>query len=234
MITCLEFRRRVGSEPFVSDAGIEAHRSDCAACARHRDELRSMDGLIKRALAVELPLPAISANALTATAAVSAAPLASRRRMFAIAASLVVGVAVGLVLLVSAPRASIAREVFDHVMHEHGAMDVATPLSPAELADVLGQDGMRIRPEVGDVTYAARCPFDGHVVPHLVVRMPEGPVTVLMLWHREIGKPMRIEEQGYEGVVLPAPKGSIAIVGKEVTDLDGVAKKVFDAVDWGG
>ena len=36
-------------------------------------------------------------------------------------------------------------------------------------------------PGVGDVTFAARCVFDGHVVPHLVVRTPDGPVTVLML-----------------------------------------------------
>jgi hypothetical protein len=234
MITCLEFRRRVGAEPFASDAEIEAHRRECAACARHQDELRSMDGLIRRALVVELPVTTMSAKALTAAAAVSAAPLASRRRLFAIAASLVAGVAVGLVLLVSAPRASIAREVFDHVMHEHGAMATTAPLPPAELAEVLGPDGVRLRSGVGDVTYAARCHFDGHVVPHLVVRTPEGPVAVLMLRHREIGKPMRIEDQGYEGVVLPAPKGSIAIVGKEMPDLDGVAKKVFDAVDWGG
>jgi Protein of unknown function (DUF3379) len=230
MMTCLEFRRRVGAEPFASDAGIEAHRSGCPACARHQDELRSMDDLIKRALAVELPRSVISGKVLTA------APVKTgnaRRRLFAIAASLVAGVTVGIVLLVSAPRASIAREVFDHVMHEQHTMAVTTPMAPTELAEVLDPDGTRIRPDVGDVTFAARCPFDGHVVPHLVVRTPDGAVTVLMLRHREISKRMRIAEQGFEGVVLPAPRGSIAIVGKGVADIDGVAKKVFDAVDWG-
>jgi hypothetical protein len=43
---------------------------------------------------------------------------------------------------------------------------------------------------------------------------------------------VRISEQGYEGVVMPAPVGSIAIVGQGVADLDGVARKVFDAVHW--
>ena len=233
MMTCLEFRRRVGAEPFASDAGIEAHRGSCPACARYQDELRSMDGLIKRSLAVELPRPVTSANALTAAPATPMRPGIARRRLFAIAASLIAGVTVGFVLLVSAPRASIAREVFDHVMHEQGTMAATTPMASAELAEVLDPDGTRIRPDVGDVTFAARCPFDGHVVPHLVVRTPDGAVTVLMLRHREISKRMRIEEQGFEGVVLPAPKGSIAIVGKDVADIDGVAKKVFDAVDWG-
>jgi len=54
-----------------------------------------------------------------------------------------------------------------------------------------------------------------------------------MLRHRTISGPMHINEQGYEGIVLPAPRGSIAIVGRNIADLDGVAHKVFDAVDWG-
>ena len=55
MMTCLEFRRRVGAEPFASDPDIEAHRRECAACARHQDDLRAMDGVIRRALAVNPP-----------------------------------------------------------------------------------------------------------------------------------------------------------------------------------
>jgi len=40
MIDCLEFRRRAGAEPFAVDAEVESHRRECAACARHLDELR--------------------------------------------------------------------------------------------------------------------------------------------------------------------------------------------------
>ena len=59
-------------------------------------------------------------------------------------------------------------------------------------------------------------------MPHLVVRTSQGPVTVLMLRHREIGKAMRFSEQGYAGIVMPAPKGSIAVVGEGTyTDLAG-------------
>jgi hypothetical protein len=44
---------------------------------------------------------------------------------------------------------------------------------------------------------------------------------------------MRIDEQGYQGVVMPAPRGSIAIVGQGIANLEGVAQQVYDAVDWG-
>jgi uncharacterized protein DUF3379 len=229
MMNCLDFRRRIGAEPFASDEEISAHRRDCAACARHQDELQAMDGLIARALAVEAACIGKAKQAEPFRP-----PASARRRLLAIAASLVVGLSVGFVLLVSVPRTSVAREVIDHILHEPGSTAATTPLGPGELAGVLDPDGTRLRPGIGDVTFAARCQFDGHVVPHLVVRTPEGPVTVLMLRHRTIGEPIRIDEQGYNGVVLPAPRGSIAIVGQGIANPDGVAKKVFDAVDWDG
>lgn len=226
MMNCLEFRRQIGAEPAASGGDIDAHRRDCAACARHQDELRALDALIARALAVD---PA----RIRRPAAGSGSVPAARRRYLAIAASIVAGLSVGLVLLVSAPRASIAREVVDHIVHEPGTMNLIEPVSAGALAGVLDPEGTRLRPGLGDVTFAARCVHDGHVVPHLVVRMPEGAVTVLLLRHREIDEPVQFAEQGLEGVVLPAPRGSIAVVGQGVKDLDGIAQKVFEAVDWG-
>ena len=224
MTTCLEFRRRVGAEPFANGAGIEAHRRECAACARHQDELRAMDAVIRRALDVRLA-PRGDAAPLPARA--------QRTRFLAIAASLVAGVAAALVVLVAAPRAAIAREVVAHVQHEPGATGPGAPLSAAAVEAVLGPAGMRLGTGAGAVSFAARCVFDGRVVPHLVVRTPEGPVTVLVLSHRTVSRPVRFDEQGYAGVVLPAPRGSIAVVGQGVPDLDAIARQVFEAVDFG-
>lgn len=226
MMNCLEFRRQAGAEPAAGGPEFDAHRRECAACARYQDELRAMDTLIGRALAVDparIRRPAAGAGGVPAT----------RRRYLAIAASLVAGLSVGLVLLVSAPRASLAREVVDHIMHEPGTMNLLVPIAPVALAGVLDPEGTRLRPGIGEVTFAARCVHQGHVVPHLVVRMPEGAVTVLLLRHREIDEPAQISERGLEGVVLPAPRGSIAIVGQGLKDPAGIAQKVFEAVDWG-
>lgn len=226
MMNCLEFRRQAGAEPAAGGPEFDAHRRECAACARHQDELRALDALIARALAVDaarIRRPAAGAGGVPAT----------RRRYLAIAASIVVGLSVGLVLLVGAPRASIAREVVDHVVHEPGTMNLLVPVAAGALAGVLDPEGTRLRPGIGEVTFASRCVHQGHVVPHLVVRMPEGAVTVLLLRHREIDEPVQIAEQGLEGVVLPAPRGSIAIVGRGLKDPAGIAQKVFEAVDWG-
>lgn len=224
MTTCLEFRRRVGAEPFAADAAIEAHRRECAACARHQDELRAMDAEIRRALEVNPPPRG------------EAAPVpkgAARSRFLAVAASLVMGIAVAILVLVAAPRAAIAREVVAHVQHEPGAMQAAGSLTPEAIDAVLGPAGIRLESGAGTVSFAARCVVDGRVVPHLVVQTPQGPATVMVLSHRTVRRAMHFDEQGYSGVVLPAPRGSIAVVGQGVSDLDAIARQVFDAVDFG-
>jgi len=221
MTTCLEFRRRVGAEPFADEPEIEAHRRECAACARHQDELRAMDDVIRRALAVSLPTHAAASRRRW------------RPRLFAIAASLVAGIALGLAVFVAAPRAAIAREVVAHIGHEPDSLTALQPLQAGALDDVLAPEGLRLRPDAADVTYAMRCPFDGHVVPHLVVRRPEGPVTVLLLAHRTVRMPIRFREQGFEGVIRAAPRGAIAIVGGDAADLDAISQQVIDAIDWG-
>lgn len=224
MTTCLEFRRRAGAEPAAADPDLEAHRRGCSACARYQDELRAMDGVIRRALEVNLSPRERAAGATTPR---------RRTRYFAIAASLAAGAAVALFALVAVPRAAIAREVVAHIGHEPDSLTTAQRLEPDALDEVLSPDGLRLRPGAADVTYAMRCPFDGHVVPHLVVQRPEGPVTVLVLAHRTVRMPIRFQEQGFEGVIRPAPRGAIAIVGGGVADLDAVAQQVIDAIDWG-
>jgi hypothetical protein len=226
-MNCLEFRRRVGAEPSASDADIGVHRAGCPACARYQDELRDMDVQIARALAVD------ATHIRKSGAALAPADITARRpRWLALAASIAIGLSVGLALWISSPRPSLAREVFDHVAHEPEALAATFPVAPELLASVLDPYGTRLRPGSGDVTYAKRCIFEWRVVPHLVVQTPQGPVTVLLLRHRNVSGLVRLAEQGYTGVVLPAPRGSIAIVGQQ-KDLDGIARQVFEAVDWG-
>ena len=224
MTTCLEFRRRVGAEPAAADPELEAHRRACSACARNQDELRAMDDVIRRALEVNIrPQERIGGGATSAR----------RTRYFAIAASLAAVAAVALFAMVSVPRAAIARDVVAHVGHEPESLTSVQLLGKDALDEVLSPEGLRLRPGAADATYAMRCPLDGHVVPHLVVQRPEGPVTVLVLAHRTVRMPIRFQDQGFEGVIRPAPRGAIAVVGGDPADLDAIARQVIDAIDWG-
>ena len=81
-----------------------------------QDELRAMDALIGRALAVDATRIRKAGTTLA-----SAGIIARRPRWLALAASVLIGVSVGVALWVAAPRPSLAREVIGHVLHEPDA-----------------------------------------------------------------------------------------------------------------
>jgi hypothetical protein len=154
------------------------------------------------------------------------------RRWLAMAASLVAGVLVATTLWLSYPGPTLAAEVIGHVVSDPGALMAAQPLPEQAVTEVLQPSHVRLRSGMGSVTFAMRCEFEGHVVPHLVVQTDRGPVTVLLLLHRSVRAATRIEEGGYAAIVLPAPRGSIAIVGRDVAGIDAIAQQVFDSIDW--
>ncbi len=220
-MNCLEFRRRVGAEPGLDGPEWAAHREACPACARYQQELQDMDRLLGRAMRVEV------------ADRKEAVPMRGQSsRWWAMAASLVAGVTVAAMLWVSWPEPSLAAEVFDHAAHEPQAWSATGAMAGDDVAAVLDASGAALRPGAGTVTFARRCFFDRHWVPHLVVQTGAGPVTVFLLGHREVPGETRLEGDGYEAIVLPAPRGSIAVVGRDVPDLEAVARQVFASVEW--
>ena len=227
-MNCLEFRRTIGAEPGLEAPALVAHREVCPACARFQREMQDMDRLLGRAMRV--PLDKGSDPSMSPRRDKEGSD--PRSRWWAMAASLVAGVIVAAALWVSWPEPSLASEVFDHAAHEPEAWIRTGQVAGPEVAKVLDASGARLRPEAGTVTYARRCFVDGHWVPHLVVQTEAGPVTVFLLGHREVSGETRLEGEGYEAIVLPAPRGSIAVVGREVPGLDAVARQVFASVEW--
>lgn len=228
-MNCLEFRRYVGAEPSSTEATVAAHRDECPACARYQAEMQAMDRLLGKAMLVDLRPPRV-ADEGPGPAALRAP--SSSRRWLAMAASLVAGVLVAATLWVSYPAPTLADEVIGHAAHEPMSWAAAQPLTPEAVADVLDRSGARLRPGAVTVTFAKRCLFEGHWVPHLVVQTEAGPVTVFLLGHRSVEAATRIEEEGYAAMVLPAPRGSIAVVGHNVSGIDAIARQVLEEVEW--
>jgi hypothetical protein len=176
-----------------------------------------MDRIVSAALRVDFP-------AVRPTARISPRPL------WAIAASLLV-VLVGALAWLLNPRDTFAAQVIDHVNGEaFSLVRTAQPADAAELEEVLARAGIRLKPDQMLVSYAVRCKFRGHVVPHLVVQTEHGPVTVLVLANETV-KSKRIDEDGFEGVVVPAPRGSLVVLGQD-GDVQPVAATVLNALDY--
>jgi hypothetical protein len=143
-------------------------------------------------------------------------------------------------LWISVPGPSLAADVVTHMAGEPDAWrrtDVPVP-SP-ELQDVLRDSHLRLAAGAGMVSYAASCAFRGHRVPHLVIQTASGPVTVMVLVHEPAAKPVRFDEGGYLGVIVPVPgHGSLAVLTRDAaTDskaIEQIAARVLDSIVWTG
>jgi len=225
---CLQFRRAAGADPQHLDGAARDHAEACPACAEHLVELRSLDARILAALEVPVPRAAAAAGG-TSIAVVGL----DRRRWLALAASIVAGVLVGTLLWVGGPQDSLARDLVEHLGHEPEALVVTDrPMDAARLDEVLERGGIRLRPEIGTVSYANTCLFRGRRVPHLVVQTGDGPVTVMVLRHERPARSVRFDEGGHSGQIVPVGPGSIAVIGGAEADLAQVTSTVTEAVEW--
>jgi hypothetical protein len=220
-MNCLEFRRIVGSQPHLDSTEVREHAAACESCTRYLLELRRMDQLIYRALTIDVDAPKRSRH-------VSA-------RYWRLAASVVVAVVLGAFLWSALPRASLAEQLAAHAQGEASALvRTADRIEPSDLAAVFKRSGVRLRPDEIAVSYAMSCWFRGHFVPHLVVQTDRGPVTVLVLPHERtvVGTQLQhFEDGGFKGVIVPAPQGVLAVLGRDAP-VEEAAAQVLLALDY--
>jgi anti-sigma factor RsiW len=214
---CAHARIAIGGEPQALAPDVTAHLTTCPACRLFHAETLALDGRLRAAL--ELPLSEFR----------KAAPVPARR--FALAASVALAMLLGASFWLFRPQSALADEVIDHVRHESGSWSAHEVLSASELADVLAQAGVTFDTSM-PVVYAMACPFHGRRVPHLVVQTATGPMTVMLLAHEKVSARREFSEGGFQGILLPAGEGSIAVLMQNGKVPDVVATQVLSGVRW--
>jgi hypothetical protein len=219
-VTCDEARLLVGAEPGFTGVGLEEHLQNCPACSHFRAEMRTLDARIRRAL--ERPPELAHARGRPAP-----------WRPWALAASVVVAMLAVGALWVLRPSDSLARDVVAHVQDEPESWLAARQIDAQGIGSALQRSGVELNITSDKVTYAQSCWFRGHYVPHLVVQTARGPATVLILRHEQVDARRTFHEAGMSGVIVPAGKGSIAVLSKDGGGgLDDLAAQMQRNVRW--
>ncbi len=233
MMDCAEYRRALLADPHDQHPDLVRHLQSCGECPAYTERLLRFEGRLQRALRVSPSAGVVLPFRLRRQRAAA-------RGWLAIAASVLVGFGIAGGLWLAAPHTSLAADVVAHMAHEPQAwVSGEVPVAAPELAAVLRNTGMRLRPAAGLVSYAQSCPFRGHRVPHLVVQTDMGPVTVMVLVHESVAKPAAFDEQGYRGLILPVPEhGSLAVLAKDqsgdLAAVEKIAARVRAAIEWTG
>jgi hypothetical protein len=228
-----QYRRAVLASPLGTDPELEAHRASCEDCRAFTDRMLAFEHRLLRALNVGTPisvevLPFHTRNTVRPT---------KGARWLALAAGVAIAFVIGTGIWLT-PRSSLAADVVAHMTEEPNAWKSRAALPAGELNPVLKRANISLDPKAPTVSYANSCEFRGHVVPHLVVQSPRGPVTVMVLTHEAVSKARHFDEQGYRGMLLPIPQhGSIAVLmrapGTTAAEVDAVAAQVRNAIVWG-
>jgi Protein of unknown function (DUF3379) len=237
MMTCTEYRKSILAEPQQPSAEMRAHVASCQDCTAYTEQLLRFEGRLDRALRLSTEKSS-QAQPLPQGRSDIARTRRVRRRAFAVAASAVVAAVVVGSLWLSSFGVSLASDVVTHMAGEPQAWartDVPVP-SP-ELTQVLSESHVRLKSDAVLVSYASSCLFRGRQVPHLVVQTAAGPVTVMVLTHESVMRPVHFDEHGYRGMIVPVQgHGSLAVLQRQqstdVAAVNDVAARLRGAIDY--
>ncbi len=218
-MNCLEFRREILAEPERLGEGARAHARLCAACTQFRERTLEIDAEIREALAV--PVPRGLADRAVAAAAGGRGDW--NRKLFALAASLVLAIAAGTSGYWLGRDDPFARAGIDFVVDEEAnAILVAKPADPAALAAVARDMRVALPPQIGEIRYIGICPFKDTIAHHVVLITPQGKATLLLLPEKPVEAKGRAAARGLQSVVAPAGSGSVAIISDSPRGLERI------------
>lgn len=242
-MNCLDFHRLTLSDPNSHDAGYLQHARQCAACRGYAERGAAFEGSLREAMAVEVPadlLPdimlqqAISAEQSPQRHCVEPSAWWARPPLTLAASLLGVMLAgwLGLQWFGSA-ELSFPDEVIAHIEHEIAHLHEAGEVGDAKVAALIGSFGGHVGGRLGKVSYAGSCTIRNRKGLHMVLDGERGPVTVLFVPGEQPGNETRFNRDGYQGELVPAGGGSLAIVGEQGEPLAPIITRLDDAIAWG-
>lgn len=229
-MNCIEFRRALMVDPDSRAPAVRAHAEECEVCAAFARRQAAFERSLADAARVDVPEGLASRVMLRQSLATGRERRAWWLGVSAVAASLVL--TVGLVLGVSHYNSPMPVDtlVLDHVNNELHHLHEGQDIKLAQLNNVLRDAGAESRSEIGAVTYAGKCRFRDGYGAHFVVEGSHGPVTVLLMPGEHVNGRLNVQDSRFHGVVLPAGKGSMAIIGELGESLDAFERRLTRSI----
>jgi hypothetical protein len=212
-VNCLDYRRLLAAGE-AETADMKAHRLQCAGCAAQWREHAEFERELRGGLAVEIP-PGFEPRLKNAI-------VLSRRRFLAAAGAAAAAAGIGAYAWLGRDG-PLALACIQFVMMEEAKsiMMGAMPRAEAEtaLANTLPLERIE---RIGQVRHIGPCPFNGATAYHVVLSVPQGKVTLLVMPETRVSG----EQAGHDGMhasVFALRKGSVGVIGTDRAVVNSVA-----------
>lgn len=212
-MNCLDYRRSLAAGE-AETVDMKAHRLQCGACAAQWREHAEFERELRAGLAVEIP-PGFEERLKNAI-------VFGRRRFLAAAGVAAVAAGIGAYawLWRDGP---LAMACIEFVMKEEAKsiMMGAMPHAEAEAA-LAGTLPLARIERIGQVKHIGPCPFNGATAYHVVLSVPQGKVTLLVMPEGRVTASQSAGHDGLYASVVALRRGSVGVVGSDSAVVNSV------------
>ncbi|ALO47303.1 DUF3379 family protein [Pseudohongiella spirulinae] len=240
----LEFRTRAFSNPLDDQADFISATETDAARRQLVHELKAMEHQLKESLNAT-PVPGDLREKLLAhandTSQEGAAKHSSFRRLpYAAAATVVLGVFLGINLVQSRPSAQDLEfhdALVEHLYHEEPRYYSSTSPDWSDVMSVSAAAGAELTatPELMalKMQFANYCNLGtDQQGAHLVTIGEHGPVSIVFIKNTPVSKRITIKDSRFQGQIIPTEQGNMAVIGEKSEQLDRYEKLLTDNLHW--
>jgi hypothetical protein len=228
-MNCLEFHRQKLGDPRRLSAEAQTHAQGCADCLTFARSVDDAEAQLQQGLAT--PVPEGLADRVLLRVHASGRPA---WRAWALAASVVIGVALTFVLLQTTPSGEYARLAIEHVVDEPESFRMLYNTEPAVIGEAMRSVGATLKEPIGRVRYVRLCPLEqGGTGWHIVFETPEGLVTLILVPGKHPGSMQVASASGWSALIRPIPHGYYAVVTASSRTTSRADRVIRERIDMG-
>jgi len=222
-MTCFEFRRLLLAQPRELTALQQEHAAGCTSCAKAAEAAVGLD--MQRAQSLLVPPPEALADRILLRQKMGPR---THYGMWAIAATLVVGVALGIqhyrsydtahenvntatAVGMNHPAVAAISFVLDHepqLLKENRSGD------PNVMRAAFQRLGLKLPGDGVSMRYLGKCPVPGGTGDHVVLQTPYGHVTLILVPDYPVGSRVMVADRNMTALASPVEKGGYIVIAQ--------------------
>jgi len=228
----LEFRRQAYTDPECKDSGFLEHKNKSADNVNFVEDLQLLDESLKQAM--NLKPPEDLAERIKLNQTLRHHQVMRKRTLYgSMAASVLIVVAVFFSLQpVNQHKSNLDQQVLSHIYHEIDHLYEQQDRSLKQVNILLSEFGSHLNRSIGSINYLGSCEIANKKGVHMVVEGTVGPITVMMLPDSPVNSQHLISDKRFNGLIMPAGKGSMAVVGEKGESLKLLQEKLIENIRW--